>query len=263
MRHSEWIATAYFIYLTGASWFVPVPMRRRMVVLAVAAAALLLIRAGTTDAFAALRDWLPGIYILGGYYASAALFVAPSATLEAWLIGWDRRLLGDPATRFVRWPRLLLAYLDIVYMFCFVLVPAGCLVLLAAGRADLVDRYWTIVVGAELGSFAPLAFIQTRPPWVVERKAVAANRTVHRLAARMVKTFTICVNTFPSGHVAGSLGVALGLIEALPLAGAVFLFLAASIALACVVGRYHYVVDTVAGAALALALFVAVSYLKI
>ena len=262
MRHSEWIASAYFIYLAGASWFVAVSTRRRMLVLAIAAAALLLIRAGTTDAFAAVRDWLPGIYILGGYYASAALFVEPSAPLEAWLLGWDRRLLGDPATRFVDWPRPVLAYLDLVYMFCFVLVPAGYVVLLTAGRTDLVDRYWTIVEGAELGSFAPLAFIQTRPPWVVERKAVPADRTVHRLASRMVETFTICVNTFPSGHVAGSLGVALGLIEALPIAGAIFLLLAASITLACIVGRYHYIIDAVAGAALALAMFVAVLYLQ-
>jgi membrane-associated phospholipid phosphatase len=217
--------------------------------------------AGANGPLIAVRDWLPLVCILAGYYGSAALFVEPSPTLEAWLLGWDRRLLGDPATRFRAWPRLVLAYLEIVYVCCFLLVPAGCLLLVMQGRTDLVDRYWTIVAGAELGSFAPLAFIQTRPPWVIERKVVLADRAVHRLASSMVRHVTIRVNTVPSGHVAGSLAVALGVAGPLPLAGGVLLCVAISIAVACVVGRYHYIVDAIAGAALAIALFLAVDLL--
>lgn len=258
MRHSEWIAAAYFVYLAAASWLVGVSIRRRVGLLAVAALAVVLIRSGAGGALTAVRDWLPLVYILAGYYASAALFVEPSPALEAWLLGSDRRLLGDPPTRFRGWSRPLLAYLDIVYTFCFVLVPAGCLLLIVEGRADLVDRYWTLVVGAELGSFAPLAFIQTRPPWVVERKPMWPERSVHRMASRMVRSITIRVNTFPSGHVAASLAVALAVIGPLPIAGTVLLLLAVSIAVACVVGRYHYVVDAAAGAALAIVLFVIV-----
>jgi membrane-associated phospholipid phosphatase len=260
MRHSEWIAAAYFVYLAAASWSIRVTMRRRFALLAVAAAAIVLIRSGAGGTLSTLRDWLPLVYILAGYYASAALFVGPSPPLEAWLRGWDRRLLGDPPARFRGWPRPLLAYLDLVYTFCFVLVPAGCLLLIVEGRADLVDRYWTVVVGAEFGSFAPLAFIQTRPPWVLERKPMLPDHAVHRLASRMVRYITIRVNTFPSGHVAASLAVALAVIGPLPLVGTVLLLLAVSIAVACVVGRYHYIVDVVAGAALATALFVAVHY---
>jgi membrane-associated phospholipid phosphatase len=260
MRESEWIAAVYFIYLAAAAWLVRVSMRRRWALLATAAAALLVIRAGAIGVLVPIRDWLPLAYILGGYYASAALFVEPSPPLEAWLLGWDRRLLGDPATRFARWPRLPLAYLDIVYTFCFVLVPAGCLLLVVAGRSDAVDRYWTIVVGAELGSFAPLAFIQTRPPWVVERKAMLSDRAVHRMASRMVRYITIRVNTFPSGHVAASLAVALAVIGPLPVVGAILMVLAVSIAVACVVGRYHYIADAIAGAALAIVLFAVANY---
>lgn len=256
MRHSEWIAAAYFVYLALASWFRRVPLRRRIVLLAAAAAVLAAIVAARDGFLSPVRDWMPLVYILGGYYASLALFIAPSRVLEAWLIGWDRRLLGDPATRFAHWPRAVLAYLDLVYMFCFLLVPGGCVGLLAAGRPDLIDRYWTIVAGAELGSFAPLAFIQTRPPWVIERKAVLADRAVHRLTSQMVRHLTICVNTFPSGHVAGSLAVALAVIGPMPIAGTILLVLAASIAIACIVGRYHYIVDVVAGVVLAIVMFV-------
>ena len=61
------------------------------------------------------------------------------------------------------------------------------------------------------------------------------------------------MNTFPSGHAAGSLAVAFAVIGTLPWTGALLLVLAAAICVACVVGRYHYVVDVVAGAAVALA----------
>lgn len=260
MRTSEWIAATYFVYLAAASWLRSASLRRRMSLLAVAILSLVVIEAAGSDLLSPVRDWMPLAYILGGYYLSLALFIEPAPAVEAWLIGWDRRLLGDPTTRFGQWPRILLAYLDIVYMFCFLLVPAGCAVLIAAGHESLIDRYWTIVAGAELGSFAPLAFIQTRPPWVIERKAVVSDRTVHRLASQMVEHLTIRVNTFPSGHVAGSLAVALAVVGPAPAAGAIFLILAASIAVACVVGRYHYIVDVVTGGALAIVVFLCALY---
>jgi membrane-associated phospholipid phosphatase len=205
-----------------------------------------------------LRDWLPGAYILAAYYITGWLFVAPSPRLESWLAAWDRRVLGDPATRFARWPRAFVAYLEIVYMFCFLIVPAGLAALVLAGHASRIDRYWTMVLTAELGAFAPLTVFQTRPPWALERKPVLTDPAVHRAASRMVQHLTIRANTFPSGHVAGSLAVALAVAPLMPVAGAVFGLLAVSISAACVVGRYHYVMDVAAGAVLALATWVAV-----
>jgi undecaprenyl-diphosphatase len=67
----------------------------------------------------------------------------------------------------------------------------------------------------------------------------------------MVRHATIRVNTFPSGHVAVSLAVALGVGGAMPVAGTLILALAASIAAACVVGRFHYAMDVAAGVLLA------------
>ncbi|MEO8074742.1 MAG: phosphatase PAP2 family protein [Acidobacteriota bacterium] len=61
------------------------------------------------------------------------------------------------------------------------------------------------------------------------------------------------VNTIPSGHVAAALAVALMMLSADATIGLLFLATAAAIAAATVVGRYHYTVDTVAGAAVALA----------
>ena len=207
-----------------------------------------------------LRDWAsPALAILAGYYLSGLFFIGPTPWFEAWLIDWDRRLLGEPATRFAHWPRFLLAYLEVVYIGCFLLVPAGFAVLALSGRAAEANRYWTMVISAELGSFLPLVVLQSRPPWMTERKAVLSDRAVHRAASLMVENLTIRANTFPSGHVAGSLAVALAVVGVMPWAGLVLLALAASIAAACVVGRYHYIIDVAAGVALTLVIWIAVT----
>lgn len=252
MWTSERIAIAYFAYLAVVCWLRPVAVRRRLALMAIAAFEVAAIVWNAGAGIAWLRQWAPAATILVGYYASGLLFVAPSPAIERWLESWDRRLLGDPATRFARWPRPVLAALEIAYMGCFVVIAAGLAILALNGRAELADRYWSLVIAAEFGSFAPLAFVQTRPPWAIERKPVLADRAIHDLATRMVETFTIRANTFPSGHVAGSLAVAVAVSEALPAAGVALLVLAIVIAIATVVGRYHYVVDGVAGALLVL-----------
>ena len=255
MRASETLQLVYFAACAAIACVRPLPPARRLQIAAIAAPMIAVIASLARYGSSSIRDWAPAAGILAGYYASGRFFVGPSQRVEAWLIAWDRRLLGDPATRFARWPRALVAYLEIVYMGCFLLVPAGFGALAAAGRSDLADRYWTIVAAAELGAFAPLTIIQTRPPWLVERKAVVADRAVHRAAARMVERFTIHANTFPSGHVAGSLAAALALLGPLPWLAGAALVLAISIAVATVVGRYHYVIDGVAGVALAVAVW--------
>jgi membrane-associated phospholipid phosphatase len=256
VRSFEWIASAYFAYLAAACWRPRLSSARRVFVMAASAccatAVALIARSQVTWA----RQSAPVLYILAGYFLSGYLFASPSLATERWLAKWDRRLLGDPLTQFAAWPRLLVAGLELVYMGCFLLIPAGAALLVWSGHAGLVDRYWAMVIGAEFAAFAPLAFIQTRPPWALERKPELADAAVHQLAAQWVQHLTIGVNTFPSGHAAGSLAVALAVIGALPSAGLVLLALAIAICVACVVGRYHYAIDVVAGAAVALALWV-------
>ena len=197
-----------------------------------------------------VRDWAPFLYVSVAYYLSGLLFIAPSPRLEAWLLKWDHRWLGDPTTRFSRWPSWLVAWLDIIYMLCAPLLPGGFLLLVLTGHSSQANRYWTMVLAADMGAFAPLSVFQTRPPWQIERPAVLAASRVHQLASYVVKNATTGVNTFPSGHVAVTLAVAFGVMSALPIAGGVLLLCALSISVACVVGRYHYTVDVLAGAVL-------------
>ena len=258
MRSSECVAFVYFGVMGALAWLRPLPAGRRLVITIVAvvmdAAMFVVAHAGST----LVRDWSPLVVILVGYFVSGRFFITPSPSLEAWLAAWDRRLLGDPATRFAGWPRSVLAYLELVYMGCFLVVPLGFALLELTGRSSLANRYWTMVIGAEFGAFAPLSLVQTRPPWAFELAPGPADRAMRRFALRMVEQFTIRANTFPSGHVAGSLAVAFAVIGAMPWAGATLLGLALSISLACIVGRYHYVADVLAGAVLAVVMWVGV-----
>ena len=101
--------------------------------------------------------------------------------------------------------------------------------------------------------------MQTRPPWALEPGTRLRDDGVHRIATDFVQNGTIGANTFPSGHVAGSLAVVFAVIGTVPWVGLVLLVIALSISLACVVGRYHYAIDVVAGAAMALVIWAAVA----
>jgi len=198
----------------------------------------------------AVRDWSPFLYVSVGYYLTGFLFVAPSAALEAWLLKWDHRWFGDPTTRFANWPWWVVAYLDVVYTLCFLLLPGGFAALALTGHSDRANRYWTMVLAADLAAFAPLSVFQTRPPWALEPAATLSASGIHRLASYVVKNGTTGVNTFPSGHVAVSIAVAIGVMSSLPVTGIILLGVAASIGVACVVGRYHYAMDVLTGAVL-------------
>jgi len=65
------------------------------------------------------------------------------------------------------------------------------------------------------------------------------------------------LNTFPSGHAAASIAIALAVGSHVLFAGAVLGIVAVSIAAGSVIGRYHYAADVIAGAGLAIGAFAA------
>jgi membrane-associated phospholipid phosphatase len=259
VRSSEWIAFLYFLYLAVVCWLRPRPLSRRRAVTAVSAGFLALIWVAATRLPPVARDWAPLVYVSAAYYVTGWLFVRPSEGLESWLLAWDRRLLGNPTERFAAWPAAFVAYLEIVYMMCFLLLPGGLAVLILTGQSARANHYWTMVLAADLGAFAPLSVFQTRPPWLVESRAVLADNSVHRLTSYFVENATIRVNTFPSGHVAVSLAIAAALVDRMPVTGAILFALAASVSLGAVVGRYHYVIDILTGAILAAVVWLVVA----
>jgi membrane-associated phospholipid phosphatase len=258
VRSAEWIAIVYFAVLAVAALTRPLPSSRRVANLLTSVAMLFVVAGTARWGSSVVRDLAPLLVILVGYYLSGQFFIQPSLPLERWLMRWDRRLFGDPATRFAAWPRTWTTLLESAYVATFLVLPLGCATLFAGGHEPAVSRYWTIVTAAEFGAFAPLAFIQSRPPWALEPARQHDPAALRRFGLFWVKRTSHCANTFPSGHAAGSLAVAFGVLPVMPIAGGALLALAIAICVASVVGRYHYAVDVVAGAALAVAIAAAV-----
>jgi len=263
MRHSEWVAFLYFAYLFVVAVVKrPWPRRTQAMVGSAAGAAAALVPATFPHTPTAdfSRDWLPAMYLVLGYWLSGWYYVGPMRHIEARLLGLDWRVIGKhgAATVVESLPRVVLEAMELAYVACFLFVPSGMVILTVTGHAAAADRFWSLVLLAEFGSFAALPWIQTRPPRLIETDLPIDRR---RLLARhlnylQVTHTSIGVNTFPSGHVAGSLATAIAVSEVVPSLAPLMFAVTLMIAVAAVIGRYHYFADAVAGAFLALVAWV-------
>lgn len=264
LRTAETLTAAYFLLLLAVVW-IRGPRARRAAVTLRALSALALIAgvaaaaslAGAPDggylrsSIRGVRDWIPGIYILLGYWLSGQFFVAPNpvqerrlAPLDIWL--FERAGLN---TLIRRAPRFVLEYLELTYLCVYPLLPAAFLWLLVAGHAAAADRFWTAVVVAELACYACMPWIQTRPPRVLEARRAIDERPVaiRRVNAIVLREGSVQANTVPSGHAAGALAIACVTLQLDPAAGTAFLAIAISITIATVIGRYHFAIDAIGG----------------
>jgi hypothetical protein len=260
MRFCEIITLVFVAYLLIAAWKRPLPRAPRA---RVTAASLLVGMLVTTLAFAphvpsirVVRDWLPGAYMLAGYWLSGLFFLSPARGLESRLAAIDERLWTrlrlDAAIE--RAPRLALEYLELAYLVCYPLIPAALGALWAAGRSDRADAFWTVVLAAAFVCYAVLPWAATRPPRELERTMAAITRrpvAVRRLNLWILEHASIHANTFPSAHAATAFAAALAVVPLVPAAGVLIGIVAASIAAASVVGRYHYAADAGAGTVVA------------
>jgi hypothetical protein len=260
----EWIVVAYAGYFAIVAWTRGYSAALKIgTVAALISASALAVLPPPIDAWhVAVHQWLPLVLLLAGYRLSGLFFVAPMQSVEARLLAFDRRVfeaLGWPAAG--RRNSAFRGTLEVAYLLVYAMVPLGAAVLYVAGASDRLPRYWTVVLTACFASYAMLPWLQTRPPRALEglaRPAKAADAhddpgPLRRLNLAILRRGSNQVNTLPSGHVAAALAVALTVLPSAPAAGLTFLALTAAIAVATVVGRYHYTVDTLAGVAVGLA----------
>jgi hypothetical protein len=146
--------------------------------------------------------------------------------------------------------------LELAYLLCAPLVPAGFAYMQVAGVSpEEGDRYWTAVILAAALCYGALPWLPTRPPRSTEPGPVRRS-LVRALNLHVLNRASVQLNTFPSGHVAISVVVALSMGAAgLPIAGAAFGLMAVAVGVASVVGRYHYAADALAGLAVAVIAF--------
>jgi hypothetical protein len=253
------VTLGYVSYLALVSWLRPMFRGARRPTLLAAAV--------TWGAFAAASRsgsdldtlppaWqvaLPGLILLLGYWLSGLFFTRPDPAIEQRLLRIDGAMLTrlEPRAWHRGARRVVLECLELSYLLVYAVLPAGAVVIALAGEPRGVARFWSVVLLAEFVCYAALPWIQTRPPRALQDPvgsppSLGVRRVNQVIAARA----SIQANTLPSAHTAGAVAAALCVSDISQAAGAVFGTLAASIAVATVVGRYHYLLDSILGAVL-------------
>jgi len=280
LSFSELIAVAFFVYIALAAWVwhVDAPDLGILVALgAVTIATLLALRRSRQRAawLAAAADLFPALLLLVAYRESGFLLTPdPTHHLDYVFVEWDRRLLQSHLVQALLgagspW---LEHYLELAYLLCYPLVPLGVAAMhfvSPPGAANVappsgrqapagcrrydgraLDDFWTAVLLATLCCYAVYPFFPLTPPRVLfgDVPGPRVAPLLRNLNSWLLDHYSVQACIFPSGHVAAVTAVALSVRKHAPRWGALFLFLAASVACATVYGRYHYAADAVAGA---------------
>jgi membrane-associated phospholipid phosphatase len=281
---AEQVALGFFAYITLAAFGFDLASRDRWVIVALNALTIATMVALSRDSrqvrwLATARDLLPALLILVAYRESGLLLKPDlSDRLDYLFIQWDRLLLKNAAVQAVLnagapW---LQHYLEFAYLLCYPLVPLGvAAIYLTPQRAKLnepsappgrraIDDFWAAVLLATLFCYAVYPFFPLTPPRVLFQDLPGPHVAplLREWNFWLLDHYSVQACIFPSGHVAAVTAVALAVRKHAPRVGALFLFLAASIAVATVYGRYHYAVDAVAGALVGVAAYCASNAIK-
>lgn len=261
MRSSEWIQAGFALIVACAAWAVPLSRRRRQMITWLALITVFGISlARALDHLAPVqnsiaRDWLPLFFMLMFYWQTGRFFIGPNQKLQAWLVASDQRffrLLSQTGWAFGRSARLSMEW---AYALCYAIVPAGLTAFYFAGLRQHVQVYWFLVLVPTYICYAVTPFFPALPPRSLVNGKPASTSKSRTFNLWLAKYGSIQAISFPSAHVASSLGVSLAVLHYLPLAGTVFLAVTFWIAVAAVVERYHYTVDVVLGASVSLAVY--------
>lgn len=257
MRPGEAISlTAYLIFIL-LGWLRGLPRQRtrELIYLGSAGSALVLcvrmLSIRHPVAAHITGDWLPIILILIVYWQSGRFKITANQSFQRWLEDFDRRWLGNLLKL---WDRKRAAtwvgtYFELSYLLCYPVLPLGVAVLYFTGLRSAVDNYWATVLPAAFCCYLVIPFAATLPPRLLHESPQPRTK-LKRFNLFILRRASIQLNTFPSAHVASSVGVAIVLLKMVPLAGGVFLVVSLSIAAGAVLGRYHYLPDVILGALL-------------
>ena len=200
-----------------------------------------------------LHAWLlPPALLLLGYWTAGLLFVAPMKQIEKAFALVDRlvhvRRLGSRA------PVSVAEFLEFSYASVFALIPIALALHLTLSADPDTDRFWTVILVTDFVCFAALPWIQTRPPRALETGEPWSS-SFRSFNLRWLRSASIQVNTFPSGHAAEALAAALLVSNLRPIVFVWMLFNAAAVSAGAVFGRYHYAIDAFAGWLVAIAVW--------
>ena len=265
MRAAEWINLTFFLFAIVASLRLKLGQAQRLGALGIGAVGIALIVAlqGLRSwlppgAVSLVRDWLPVPMMILAYRQGGMLFTEPRKGVQDLLERFDRLWFKSGARVRPSGGHYWMAeFLELSYMSCYAVVPAGLGVLYLAGAAASAATFWAVVLPPTYLCYGLVAFFPTLPPRTLLPAPKAGQKTglLRVLNLWILKYGSIQVNNFPSPHVAASVAVSLALLHLGLAAGWIFMVVALCIALGAVWGRYHYAADALLAAALAVVTF--------
>ena len=261
-RRSEILLIVYFAYTSVLACTLqlraPIPIVTVGINVLIFAGLLLLAAVegqGGSALLLGLRGFFPLPLVLLAY-REMGWFAQPmgSHDLENSWIALDRVVLPviQPAIEF--FGLLIPSVLEMAYSLASPTPLVAVILLTAMKRQDRLDAFWfSFLLGAFM-SYSLFPYFPSEPPRTIfPLDNVPGFNTIFRqFNFDMLSGYGIHTSVFPSAHVSAEFGAAIGLWSALPnrrwLWGS-FLVLACLITVATVYGRYHYVVDALAGLA--------------
>ena len=268
LRPPDWINIAAFCWFLVLAWFRGRNLgwfkRAKISAIGLGGIAITLFVAVALPGIAGDRvatevwRWISYLLMLMFYWQGGQFVTRADTAFEARLEGIDLRLVKPllewcAARRAGRW---LLSYLELSYLLCYVSMPLGLATMYLWHLQGRADRFWTVVLLATYPCYALLGVLQTRPPRSIGEKwsGPLLSGKIRAFNLFILRHASIHANTFPSAHVASTAACSLVLLELGPTAvGLGFLWIAISIAMGAVAGRYHYAADGILGFALAIA----------
>lgn len=272
MRSSEWIQGGFAVFFCLTGWMTqftsrPLPSRRRWNMTGLAACALVVLaltqlcaRALSRDSFLVLLDFVTMALFLVPYWQTGQFFLGPNKEIQSRLLEIDYWLLPDVAGRSGTAPNSIGFLLEMAYLSCYPLVPVAVLTVYAAGLRGKIGGFWLVLLIATYLCYAITPLVPALPPRALAEGGTStsgqpsAGRKVNRW---ILSHGSIHAISFPSAHVASAFAIALVLLYYSHWIGAIFLVIAILISLGAVIGRYHYAADVLAGALVAVIVFVA------
>jgi membrane-associated phospholipid phosphatase len=230
------------------------PGQRRITILAGAAIGAAIVAFNAARPLPSLvSDWLlPPAALLIAYWTSGMLFVAPDPAAEAALVRIDGSLrVREIAGRLPSW---LTEVLEFAYASVYPVIPIALILYLAHTAEPDPSKFWAVVLITDFICFAVLPWVQTRAPRSLEPQPPWHAR-FRRINLSLLGSTSIGVNTFPSGHAAEALAVALLLSHAPWPLFLGMMVVALAISAGAVFGRYHYAADAIAGWVVAVAVW--------
>jgi hypothetical protein len=253
----EWIAIGYFTYLLVVALAIKRFARARIAAFAGTVMCSVVLGAQAVSGLGPMIDRLtfailvPMPVLLVGYWLSGLFFVSPMLRVERCLMAMDERLLrrGGILATYQASPRLVREFFEMAYVLVYPVIPAAVATLVLGGHPNALPRFWTVVLLAEFISYGVMPWLQTRPPRVIEDRMgmIHPPSALRRFNASVLDRGSIQANTVPSGHAAGAVATALAVVDVMPSAGVIFLVVASTIVAATVLGRYHYLIDSLLG----------------